>query len=121
MNNEEIKRIIDSPPEYDESREDSYISMVRDFYSRKMLSTAILVWGFGIVFFAAAVYCGIQFLHADQTKSQIMYAALFICFVHGIGLMKIFAWQMLNKAGIRREIKRLELRIAELTGTLTCK
>jgi uncharacterized membrane protein YbjE (DUF340 family) len=121
MNDEEIRKIIDSPPSYDDSRGDSYMSMVRDFYSRRMLSTAILVWVFAIVFFAGATYCGVQFLHADQTKLQIMYASLFICFVHGIGLMKIFAWQMVNKISIRREIKTLELRIAELTGTVKGK
>jgi hypothetical protein len=119
MNEKEIKKIIDGT--YDDSREDTYRSMVRDFYSRKMLSTAILVWGFGIAFFAGAAYSGVAFLRTDQGKSQIMYAALFICFVHGIGLMKIFAWEMIHRNSIKREVKRLELRIAELTETVKGK
>jgi len=32
--------------------------------------------------------------------------------------MKIFAWQMLHRNSIKREIKRLELRIAEMTKLL---
>ena len=32
-----------------------------------------------------------------------------------IGSMKIFAWEMIHRNSIRREIKRLELRIAELS------
>ncbi|MBN2271816.1 MAG: hypothetical protein JXN61_14450 [Sedimentisphaerales bacterium] len=52
---------------------------------------------------------------SDQTKSQIMLAAIFIICVHVIGLMKIFAWEMLHKNSIKREIKRLELRIVELS------
>jgi hypothetical protein len=114
MTDEEIRRILDCPPQYDDSREDSYISMVRDFYSQRMLSIAILVWAFAIVFFAGATYCAIRFFLAGQTKWQIMYASLFVLFVEGIALMKIFAWQMLAKNAVNREIKRLGLGIAEL-------
>lgn len=118
MNEEEIKKIIDSPPEYDDSREDSYVSMVKDFYSRRMLGTAIMVWAFAIVFFAGAAYCGFQFFNAEHTKHQILYAVIFGLFVEGVALMKIFAWQMLARNSVKREIKRLELRIAELAKSL---
>jgi len=119
MNDEQIRRMIDD--EYDDEREDGYVSMVKDFYSGKMRSTAILVWAFAAAFFAGAVYCGVQFLNSDQSKSQIMHAAIFITCVHGIGLMKIFAWEMLHRNSIKREIKRLELRIVELNETVTNK
>ena len=119
MNEEQIKKIIDDT--YDESKEDTLWSMGRDFYSRKMLSTAILVWACGIIFFAGAAYSGIQFLRTDQTKLQIMYAAIFICCIHGIGWIKSFAWVMMQRHGILREIKRLELRIAELDETVKNK
>jgi hypothetical protein len=116
MNDEQIRKIIDGPQDYEDSKEDSLRSMLADFYSRRMLSTAILVWFWGIVFVAGAVYSAVQFFAADQTKDQIMYAALFICLVHFVGLMKVFAWQMIARNSIKREIKRLELRIAELPG-----
>jgi len=116
MNDEQIKRMIEDT--YDDSREDTIRSMVGEFYSRKMLSIAILVWAFGIIFFGGAAYCGVEFFKADQTKHQIMYASIFVLFVEGIALMKIFAWQMLARNSIKREIKRLELRIAELAGAI---
>jgi len=106
MNYEKTKRIIDDT--CDESKEDSVWSIARDFYSRKMLSTTIVVWVWAIIFFAGAVYCGIQFFKTDQTKSQIMYAALIVCCFNGICLMKIFAWQMIHRQGIKREIKKLK-------------
>ena len=121
MNDEQIRKIIDGPQDYDDSKEDSLCSMLSDFYSRKMLSTAILVWFWGIVFVAGAVYSAVRFFAADQTKDQIMYAALFICLVHFVGLMKVFAWQMIARNSIKREVKRLELRIAELPASLTGK
>ncbi len=118
MNDEQIRKIIDGPQDYEDSKEDSLCSMLSDFYSRKMLSTAILVWVWGIAFMAGAVYSAVRFFDADQTKDQIMYAALFICLVQFVGLMKVFAWQMIARNSIKREVKRLELRIAELSASL---
>ena len=119
MNDEQIKRIIED--DYDVSREDTILSMARDFYSRKLISTAILVWVWAIIFCAAAAYCAVQFHRADETKSQIMYAAIFVPCVLGIGFMKVFAWEMVHRLSIKREIKRLELRIAELSETVKGK
>jgi len=119
MNDEQIKKIVEDT--YDVSREDSIMSMARDFYSKKMWSTAILVWIWAIIFFAGATYSAIQFYKTDQTKSQIMYAGIFVPCVLGIGFMKVFAWEMLHRHSIKREIKRLEIRIAELNETLKGK
>ena len=114
--NDEIRKILDD--EYEESREDSIRAMIGDFYSRKMLSVAVLVWVWAVVFFAAAGYSAMKFFQTDQTQEQIMYAAIFICLVQFVGLMKIFAWQMIARNSIKREIKRLEIRIAELAKSL---
>jgi hypothetical protein len=106
MNNEQIKKNVDD--NYDESKEDSIWSMAMDFYSRKMLPVVVLVWVWAIIFIAAAAYCGTKFFKTDQAKSQIMYAAIFICCFNGICLMKIFAWLMIHRQGIKREIRKLK-------------
>ena len=106
MNDEQIKTNV-----YDtrnESKEDSLWSMVGDFYSKKMRSTAILVWVWGIIFFVPAVYSTIKFFKTDQTKDLIFYAVIFICCFNGICLMKVFAWTMIQRLGIKREIKKLK-------------
>lgn len=121
MDREQIKKIIDSPEEYDDSKGESIASMLSDFYSRKMLSVAILVWAWAIVFMAGAIFSAIGFFGADETKDQIMYSALFVCLVLFIGFMKVFAWLMIARNGIKREVKRLELRIAELAQALADK
>jgi uncharacterized membrane protein YidH (DUF202 family) len=112
MDDEQIKKIIEDT--YDVSKEDTIWSMAGDFYNKKMLSVVIIVWGWAIIFMAIIVYSGIQFFRAEQTKFQIMYAAIFICCAQFIVLIKIFAWQFIHKNSLKREIKRLELRIAEL-------
>jgi hypothetical protein len=106
MNNEQIKKNANDT--CNDSKEDSIWSMASDFYSPKMRSAAILIWVWAIIFFVPAVYSAIQFFRTDQTKSQIMYAAIFICCFNGICLMKILGGQMIQRLGIKREIKKLK-------------
>jgi hypothetical protein len=47
-----------------------------------------------------------------------MYAAIFVCCIQFCIFSKAKYWQMLHKNNISREIKRMELRIAELTETV---
>ncbi len=118
MNDEQIRKIIDGSHEYDDSKETTLGTMLGDFYNRKMLSVAIFIWAWGIVIIAGAVFCAVQFFRNVEVRDQIMYAALFVCCVQFLALTKIFAWQMIHRNGILREVKRLELRIAELPASL---
>ena len=119
MNDEQIKKMLEDT--YDESRENTLRSMLKEFYNRKMLSVVVLVWIGAIIFLAGAVYSGIEFFKTDQIRYQIMFAAIFICCWQVVGQMKSFAWLMIHKNSIKREIKRLELRIAELNETVKNK
>ncbi len=121
MNDEQIKKIIDSPDEYDDTKEDTIWSMARDFYSRKMRSTAILVFIWCGTYATLAIFSAIQFFRADLTKFQIMYAAFFVCFIQLYAAAKVFSWQAVNRNSIKREIKRLELRIVELANSIEQK
>ena len=112
MNSEQAKKTLDDA--CDESRENSLCWMLKEFYSRQMLPVAVLVWIWAIIFIAGAVYSGVRFFSTDQTRDQIMFAAIFICCWQGIGLIKMFAWQMIHRNAVKRQIKRLELKIAEL-------
>jgi len=121
MNEEDIKRIIDGPQEYDESREDSCRSMMRDFFSRKMRWIMIILYVWSFIFIALIIISIIQFFRTDQTKFQIIYASIFICCSLSIGFCKVIAFVMLQRHSIKREIKRLELSIAELSDSVKTK
>ena len=116
MTDEQIRKILED--DYDPSRENLVLSMIKDFYSRKMLSTIIFIWFWALLFMAGVVYSGIQFFKADQTRTEIMYATIFTCCLICVAFMKVFAWQMIHRNGIIREIKRLELRITALGDTI---
>jgi|WetSurMetagenome_2_1015567.scaffolds.fasta_scaffold107583_2 hypothetical protein len=117
--NDEIKKIIED--KYDDSKEEGFMSMLSDFYNRKTLSVAIFAWIWGIIFIAGAIYCGVEFFKAQDSKFQIMFASLFITFMIFLSIIKVFAWELMNRNNIKREIKRLELRIAELTQIIKSK
>ncbi len=119
MNDEQIKKIIDDI--YDDSEEDSLFSMVGQLYSKKMFPSMIVHFLYSLPFMVGVVFCGIKFFYTDQTQFQIMYAAIFICCIEFCIFSKAKYWQMLYKINTSREIKRLELRIAELNETVKIK
>lgn len=121
MNNEEIKKIIDSPEEYDDTKEESYIAWARFWFKSSQKWAIILVFAHFFFFLGLAIISGILFLVSRTTKYQIMYAAFFICLFLIAYLIKVFAWVMVSRNSIKREIKRLELRIAELSETVKNK
>ncbi len=119
MDEKEIRKIIEDT--YDDSREDTLLSMTGQLYSKQMLPSMLVHGIYSIPFIAGAIYCGIKFFRTDQSQFQLMYAAIFVCCVQGIIFSKAKYWQMLHKNNISREIKRLELRIADLTETVKNK
>lgn len=115
MDNEQIKKMTEDS--YDNSREEGLITMLKDFYCRNTLSIVIFAWFWGIIFVVGAVYSGVEFCRFAGDK-RFIYGLVFIVCMHGITITKIFTFQITYTKGIKREIKRLELRIAELHGKL---
>jgi hypothetical protein len=66
----------------------------------------------------ALIAAGYQFFHAEGTRAMIAWATAFVWGVVWIALMKIWFWLELNKNSLTREIKRLELQLANLSRQL---
>ncbi len=111
MKEEDIRKMVEEV--YDDSRDDTLRDMLATFYSRKLRSTALFIWGWGLLFVAAAIWAAVMFFRAENTGDQILYATVFVCSYLTVGLMKVFAWQTIHRHSIKREIKRLELRMLE--------
>ena len=116
MSNPDQTQLIDDPDLYDPSKEDSLRSMISEFYSRRMRSIAILLWVMGLVLMAVAIIVAVLFFQAGAVKHQILYATIFLWCMSWFTMVKIFAWQTIYRNSIKREIKRLELRVAELAA-----
>jgi hypothetical protein len=86
-----------------------------------MLSTVVHVWAHFLIFLALAIISGILFFRTERTDEQIMYASFFVCCIIIAYVIKVFAWLKVYENSIKRELKRLELRIAELSETVKSK
>jgi len=118
MDKTQVKNIIESPLEFDDSNADSYGSMVREAFSKQMRWVMIMLWGWFFIFLVPLIFSVIQFFKTDQTKSLILYATIFILSWVSIGILKLYVLIILQKYSLRREVKRLELCIVKLNETV---
>jgi len=84
----------------------------------EMKKYAIITWCFLLVSVIIAVGCFVAFDLATTTKYQLLFITLFSVAIMHTVLMKLWYWLIWNRYSVVREIKRLELRIVELTETL---
>lgn len=116
-----MKQIIDQPLDPEHIREGTYFSMFSDFYTRNNRVVILWVWGNALVFLTLLVVSAILFFLTNNTQYHILYAALFICSVQVIILTKIVYFLAVIRNRTLRDVKRLELRIAEMNETLRTK
>ena len=118
MTGDDVETKIVGTPFYDDSQEDTLRSMFCDFYNRKMLPVVIALWAFFLVVAGVAVLAAVRFFASDQVKDLIAWATLFVICCLCFCLIKVFAWQMIHRNGLKRQINKLELRVAELARAL---
>lgn len=70
------------------------------------------------VFVVLAVLATSHFLQAGDLTEQLTWAVAVGFCVFAVGLLKVWYWMELNKNTVMRELKRLELQIARLSGEL---
>jgi hypothetical protein len=66
-----------------------------------------------------AVFAAYRFFQAEATQAMIAWATGFLWFSLWVAMLKIWFWMEMQRLPIMREIKRLELKIAELSRQLS--
>ena len=101
------------------SPEDSslHYMLIESFRGKhRWLNTMAVGWTFVAVTLAVvAVY---QFFHAEGTQAMIAWATAFLWFSLWVAMLKLWFWMEMQRLPITREIKRLELKIVELSREL---
>jgi len=92
---------------------DAYLNVVQTFRS-KLRWMVVFLWVEGIAVCVAAVWAGVGLYRAQEMKPVIVYATVLVISAIFFVLVKVVGWQWMSKYSIMREIKRLELQIAEL-------
>ncbi|MDR3198716.1 MAG: hypothetical protein LBU34_12685 [Planctomycetaceae bacterium] len=88
-------------------------------FKGEMKKFSLIVWVLMLVFGGLAVVSGVGFFYSDDPKTQLLLIVMAHMFILLIGLTKLWYWMLANRYGTNREIKRLEMRIAELTEKLS--
>jgi len=104
---------------YEELDEQNLFQMVGGLFYGKLKWIMILMNIVMIVLFALFIYCAIQFFGTDVTNEMIKWSVLGAFCMMAVGMLKMFAWMQMDKNGIIREIKRLELQVSILSSKLS--
>ncbi len=104
---------------YEDLGEQGIVDMAFGAFSGRNKVLSILMMFIAAVFFVLAVYSAVQFFTVEATKDLIMWASGFFFFMMGTAVMKIWWWMEMEKNATVREIKRVELQLANLTALIT--
>ena len=92
--------------------------MVIDSFRGKTLWLVTLVFVAIAAFVVLAILAAVQFFQVEPVKEMIAWACAFMFCLIAIATMKVWYWMELNKNTVIREVKRVELQIAQLTNRL---
>ena len=106
---------------YDELEEQNLFGKLGGIYKSKLGWLVVIMNIAQVVFVGLLIYCIVQFFQsfdADATHELIYWASAgFVCAI-AMSMIKQFVWMQMNKNDILRELKRLELQIAVLSGKI---
>ena len=104
---------------YDNLDEQNVFQMLGGLFQGK---NKWIIFLFNVVMFIVLgllIYCVIQFFNTDVTNELIKWSLAIITGLLMISMLKMFLWMQMDKNSIKREIKRLELQVSNLSSKLS--
>ncbi len=92
---------------------EDFRDMLVSSFRGKLKWMSIVAWVYMLLFTGVSVFAAVRFFGAGDTREMIMYATIFIVSMTIIMVIKLWYWLLMNRNAVKREIKRLELRIME--------
>ncbi len=101
------------------ARQQGLFEMIGDSFRGRQRWMACLVFFYILLFTVAWVISAVMFFRtdADDTRGLILWAAAFVVSGNIVMMCKLWYWNLMNRNALAREIKRLEVRIAELQAS----
>jgi hypothetical protein len=103
---------------YDNLDEQNVFQMLGGLFQGKNKWIILLINIALLIVFVLLVYSVIQFFNADQTNELIKWSLAIVVGLLIISFLKMFIWMQMDKNSIKRELKRLELQVANLSSKL---
>lgn len=116
----EIQKALEIKSDFDtdktESRRKEIKKMILQKYATDFYKVKVIFWIFFILCLGmmAGGYIGLR--SAEDTRGMLLWLIFFMIGFNSTILMKLWYWVVSTKLGILKELKQLQLQIAELTG-----
>ena len=104
---------------YDNLDEQNVFQMLGGLFQGKNKWIILLFNIVMLIVFGLLIYCIIQFFNTDVTNELIKWSLAIITGFLIISMLKMFLWMQMDKNSIKREIKRLELQVSNLSSKLS--
>lgn len=95
--------------------EQSISQMVLDSFRTRHRWLVALVFVSTTGLFLVDILAAYQFFQAESMRAMIAWATVFVFLGTWIAMLKVWYWMELNKNSLTREIKRMELEVANLS------
>ncbi len=106
---------------FDDLGEQSLVEMMFGIFRGRLRFLSIGWAIITLIFFVFAIYAAVEFLDTDVPGEQILWGAIFFFMLGSIMSMKIWGWMEMQKNQMIREIKRVELQVANLAARMSEK
>ena len=121
FNDREIREALDreySDADLNRAGDEGLWRQVAATFRSRMRAWIILIWIVALLLTAGCVWMAVLFSQAQATRDQILYAACLVLGVSMIGHIKLWYYMEMNKNVHTREIKRVELQLAQMRRAL---
>ncbi len=81
----------------------------------------IIAYIYTFAFFGLMIFCVVKFIDAETLKPTVGWAAGALACAMAMQALKLWLWDEMRRAGLLREIKRVELQLASLTALVNEK
>jgi protein-S-isoprenylcysteine O-methyltransferase Ste14 len=98
--------------------EPSVFEMVTSMFKGKLRWLSVFAIAMGIVLMVVGVFALFQFVATEDVPSMLRWGALLFFSLASVTAMKIWHWMEMQRYALTREIKRLELQVANLASKL---
>jgi hypothetical protein len=97
------------------SDEATTLELVADTFRGQRRGVAILGIAAGVLLTALLIVCVVQFARAEDVRAALDWGVWLVVALVALALTKLWFWMQIEHYAIVREIKRLDIRLAELT------
>ena len=112
----ELKKVLSTEGRFDTAKAEIIRKETVQMFEEKLKRVKAITWAFLVIDAVIMYALAKSFLRSEDTKTTIMLAVIFLVVYESTVLIKLWYWIMNNKLNVLKEIKQLQLQIAELAG-----